>query len=91
MENKTAKIIHFPEEGREYASVRSYLLDVALKLELEDCDNVLIAAKNKNGEVITGYYKANFGLRQELCGHIQCDIIDQMIRANIDRYVDFIE
>jgi hypothetical protein len=81
-----ADIIRFPRPDDEYDSTRDFLQDTILRLEEEGVESVLIAGKTKDGQVITGYYKCNFGLRQELCGHIQCDIIDQMIRANPERY-----
>jgi len=48
--------------------------------------SVIVAYKCRDGTVLTEYYNADFGTKQEILGHIQCDIIDQMIRANLDRY-----
>lgn len=48
--------------------------------------SVVIAFKCKDGTVLTGYHNAGFGTKQEILGHIQCDVIDQMILANLDRY-----
>lgn len=48
--------------------------------------SVIVAYKCKDGTVLTGYHNADFGTKQEMLGHIQCDVIDQMIRANPDRY-----
>lgn len=81
-----ANIIRFPIPGDEYADMPTFMKDSINVLLEEGADSVLIAGKTKDGQVITGYYKCDFGLRQELCGHIQCDIIDQMIRANPERY-----
>ena len=81
-----ANIIRFPMPDKEYSSAKDFLQDSADRLEAEGVEAVLIAGKSRDGQVVTGYYQCSFGVRQELCGHIQCDIIDQMIRANIDRY-----
>lgn len=81
-----ANIIRFPLPDKEHTSMKDFLQDSADRLEIDGVESVLIAGKSKDGQVVTGYYKCDFGVRQELCGHIQCDIIDQMIRANIDRY-----
>jgi len=48
--------------------------------------SIMIAVKLEDGSVMTGYFDCNFGVKQELVGHVQCDIIDQMILANLDRY-----
>lgn len=83
-----ADIIRFPIPGDEYESMPAFMQDTINILLQENVESVLIAGKTKDGRVITGYYKCDFGLRQELCGHIQCDITDQMIRANLERYGD---
>ena len=83
---RLADIIRFPIPGDEYESMPVFIQDSINILLEEGVESVLIAGKTKDGQVITGYYKCDFGLRQELCGHIQCDIIDHMIRANPERY-----
>ena len=83
-----ANIIRFPMPGDEYANMPAFMQDSINILLEQGAESVLIAGKTKDGQVITGYYKCDFGLRQELCGHIQCDIIDQMIRSNPERYGD---
>lgn len=77
-----AKIIHFSQPND--VSLKEYIQETKQILEEEGVDNLLIAAKLKDGRVITGYYHCDFGSRQELLGHIQCDVIDQMIQANYD-------
>jgi len=83
-----AKIIHFPDNRPKFDSATDFLNDSIKVLEDEKVESVLIAGRSKDGYVVTGYHKCDFGLRQELCGHIQCDIIDQMIRENPERYID---
>ena len=79
-----AKIIHFPQSqanGPNEFLIET--LDIAKEREVE---SIVVSFKLKDGEIMTGYFKADFGTRQEICGHIQCDIVDQMILANLERY-----
>lgn len=79
-----AKIIHFPKSQATTATdfmAESY--DVVKENEVE---SIIVCCKCKNGEVMTGYFNADFGTKQEMLGHIQADVIDEMILANLDRY-----
>lgn len=59
------------------------------KAKEDKIDNIIICWKDKkNKEICTGYYNLEAGEKQELLGHIQADIIDNMIRVNIDRYIE---
>jgi putative heme iron utilization protein len=79
-----AKILHFSQTKAEEANdFLTETFDIVKEMEVE---SIAVCFKLKNGEVVTGYFNADFGTRQEICGHIQCDIIDQMIRANADGY-----
>lgn len=78
-----AKILHFPKSD---AQTPEAFLEETKQAINNDAQAIIIVVKNKSGEVITGYYDCDFSTRHELVGHIQCDIIDQMIRANTDRY-----
>ena len=82
-----ADIIRMPTKDGEYRDAQHFLEHTLEIFQEEGVETqIVIAGKNRDGEVITGYYKCSFGEMQEICGHIQCDIIDQMIRANLDRY-----
>lgn len=81
-----AKIIKLSDKMDVFLSAEEFLEDTTAKLRDIDIEGIIIAAKCTDGTVITGYYKRDFSERQELVGHIQCDIIDQMIIANMDRY-----
>ena len=79
-----AKIIHFPKtkaEGPNEFLIETF--DIAKECYVE---SIVVSFKLKDGEVMTGYFNADFGTRQEICGHIQCDIIDSMILSNSERY-----
>lgn len=77
-----AKIIRLSDKMDRYLSPTEFLQDSIRHFEAEGITTLLIAGKNADGFVMTGYYECDFGTRQELVGHIQCDIINQMIEAN---------
>lgn len=81
-----AKILNLPQPDKQ-KSLRDFILESVAILEKRGCANVMICAKDENGAVVTGYYNLDLGERQELCAHIQCDIIDKMIMANTARYL----
>ena len=56
------------------------LLDDTLKF-YEEGDSIFIALK-KNDSIMTAYINADVGTKQEMLGHLQVDIIDQVIKAN---------
>lgn len=78
------KILHFPKSNTD--TPIEFIEETKGIVSGEDVISVLVAFKLSDGTVMTGYHKCDFGTRQELVGHIQCDIIDQMILANEDRY-----
>lgn len=65
-------------------NLKEFLDDFLKKVDEMDLDNVLIATKVKNGEnyVMTGYCNLDLCEKQELLGHIQIDIVNDMIRQN---------
>ena len=79
-----AKIIHFPNEKKE--TPEEFMLSTLHVINEEKCETIVIAAKNKDGYWVTGYLNADWATRNEALGHIQADIIDQMILSNLDRY-----
>lgn len=78
-----AKIIKFKTKKE---NVKKFLNEVIEEVDNLEIDNMIIASKLKDGTVITGYTKnLDMGEKQELLGHIQADIINEMIRIN---YID---
>lgn len=61
-----------------------FLENAIAKVKEYKADNVLIAIKlkNKDNYVLTGYHNLNMAEKQELVGHVQIDIIDEMIYQN---------
>lgn len=80
-----AEIFHLPQPEKE-KSIRDFLIESVMVLEKRGCTNAIICAKDAEGTVVTGYYNLDCGERQELCAHIQCDIIDKMIMINATKY-----
>jgi len=82
-----AKIIPL-KPTEEEKTLRDFLVSAVAALEKKGCTNALICAKAPDSEVVTGYYNLDVCERQELCAHIQCDIIDKMVGMNMDRYIE---
>lgn len=47
----------------------------------DDEDSIVIVVK-KRDEIHTAYFNADMGTKQELLGHLQIDIVNEMIQAN---------
>jgi len=80
-----AKIIHFPSPKNE-DTPEEFMLDTIKTIKEMEAETIIIAAKNKEGYWVTGYLNADWATRNEALGHLQADIIDQMILSNLDRY-----
>jgi len=80
-----AKIIHFPSPKNE-DTPEEFMLDTIETIKEMEAETIIIAAKNKEGYWVTGYLNADWATRNEALGHLQADIIDQMILSNLDRY-----
>lgn len=65
-------------------NVIEFLTDAINKVKEYNIDNVLIAFKLKQEDsyIMTGYCNLEMGEKQELLGHIQVDIINDMIKQN---------
>lgn len=79
-----AKIVNFPKTKAQ--DPNDFLVETIDIVKEREVESIVISLKLKDGEIMTGYFNADFGTRQEICGHIQCDIIDSMILANSERY-----
>lgn len=75
-----SKIINF---NYKTDNVIEFLENLKKDVKERNIDNIIIVCKDKReGEVLTGYVNLEMGEKQELLGHIQVDIIDQMIKTN---------
>lgn len=64
------------------------LLDAAKNGEIK---NVMIAAENDDGDIITGYCNLGVGEKQYMIGRIQSDVMFQIVSANVDRLIEIVE
>lgn len=76
-----AKIIQFPGTKSTLEEFLQEAIEVMKEMGVGSC---LMAEKTAEGEVVTAYHDCGFGTRQELCSHIQVDIIDSVVRANLE-------
>lgn len=73
-------IIHFKTKTD---NIIEFLNNVIEEVKEHNIDNILIACKDKETQsVLTGYANLNQGEKQELLGHIQVDIVRDMINRN---------
>ena len=65
-------------------NVIEFLEDAIVQARKYDVDNVMIAFKlrQEDANIMTGYCNLDMGEKQELLGHIQVDIVNDMIRRN---------
>jgi|GEM_PF-1836795 len=83
-----AKIIPLRAEEE---SLQDFLVNIVADLEERGCTNAIIAAKAPDNTVLIGYFGLDASERQEICAHVQCDIIDNMVRVNMGRYIEYWE
>ena len=57
----------------------------------QKAETCMIAFVLPNGEVMTGYWGADRGDLQAIAGAIQDDIIDRLVRANLDMWLERLE
>ena len=81
---EVAQVINFPQN--KAVAPQEFIQEISEAIKENPVMSIMVACKLEDGSVMTGYFNCDFGTKQELVGHIQCDIIDQMIRANTDRY-----
>lgn len=65
-------------------NVIEFLEDAIVQARKYNADNVMIAFKLKQEDayIMTGYCNLDMGEKQELLGHIQVDIVNDMIRRD---------
>lgn len=68
--------------------VQRFLAESMRRVEADRSVGAALAVLKENGDVETGYYNMELMDMQVAAGTIQADIIDKIIRANFDRYMD---
>lgn len=74
-------IVKFKSKNQNVIDFMKEFIEIA---ETEGIDNVMVACKlkQKDATVMTGYSNLAMAEKQELLGHIQLDIINEMIKQN---------
>jgi GTP cyclohydrolase I len=86
--SKVAKIIQlFNEQTQAQQRLVKHIEDLLEAAKRGDITNVMVAARHKDGSVVTGYCNLDIGERQFLCSHIQTDITFEVARINADRLI----
>lgn len=79
-----SKIIKLPVKSE---TVEGFAEEIKEFILTNNGKSVMIAMKCDDGTVLTGYYNCEWAVKLEMLGHVQCDIIDQMILTNLgERY-----
>lgn len=73
------KIVHFRTDNDELVD---WLENLIKDIKERKVDNIMIAAKESSGQIITGWKNLDWGTRQELISHMQIDVINTMIQEN---------
>lgn len=73
------KIVHFKTDSDELVEWLEHLI---IDIKERKVTNIMIAAKEPSGQIITGWKNLDWGERQELISHMQIDIINSMIQEN---------
>lgn len=68
--------------------VQRFLAESMRRVEADRAVGAALVVLKENGDVETGYYNMELMNMQVAAGTIQADIIDKIIRANFDRYMD---
>lgn len=83
------KIIRYKPKNQYLLEYLENLIEI---IKRDEIDNFMICYKDKKSrEMCTGYFNLDMGQKMECVGHIQADIMDQMVAVNIDKYIEVIE
>lgn len=80
-----AKIVKFPLNTNNFEDFLQESFRYLLEIGAYNC---VLAAKCKDGTVLTSYYNCDFGDRQELIGHLQYDIIHHVVKLALEEVID---
>jgi hypothetical protein len=56
-----------------------------------DITNFLVSAQRTDGTVLTGYCNLEVGEKQYMLSHIQIDVNFEVVRANVDELIEWID
>jgi hypothetical protein len=81
------KIIRFKTPQDNMIETLEFILGEAKNGNIQ---SFAFAAKLTDGTIGTSYFNADVGTKQELLGHIQVDIMYQVMEANMDKLVEWV-
>lgn len=72
--------------------MKDFLQELIQHCEEEEIEKICFAGTSKKDGsfIFTAYHNCDLGDKQVLNSHIQIDIVDQTIQANINRYIELI-
>ena len=82
-----AKIVKFKTSQDDLVEALEYILERAREGEIR---SFAFAAKCTDGNIATSYGNADVGTKNELLGHIQADIMYDIMKANIDQLIEYV-
>lgn len=83
-----ADIINFISKEQK---LDNWIKDCFDAMKRNDCKTALVVCKASNGDYVTGYFNMDTAEKNEAVGHIQVDILDGYLKANINKYIEYVE
>lgn len=82
-----SNIVRFKTPQDNTIEAIEYILEQAKQGNI---DSFAFAAQLTDGNVATSYAHADVGTKQKLIGHLQADVMYQVIQTNMDRLVEYV-
>lgn len=82
-----SKIVRFKTPQDSTIESLEYILDQAKQGNIL---NFAFAANLTDGNIATSYAHADVGTKQVLIGHMQADVMYQVVQANIDKLIEYV-
>lgn len=80
-----AKIIKLKTTQDNMVESLEYILEQAKQGNIE---SFAFSAQLTDGNIATSYFNADVGTKQALIGHMQADVMYQIVEANVDRLIE---
>ena len=71
-----------PFKTKKDAKMEEFMDNITKQIKEMGIDNIMIASKTKEGEVMLGACNMDIGTRMELIGHLQVEVMNKIIQAN---------
>lgn len=83
-----AKVINFKSNKQK---LNDWLAEVIQFCNDNEVGSFMVAGKKSDGEFLTGYFNMDCGEKQEAIAHVQIDVIDQVTRQNMHKYIEYVD